>query len=97
MIVLALAVPGFAWPPLPADLAAAAHAYDDAQVNGYRAALERLVADDYVLVNGAGQVQDKARLIADYVAPASSWTRSRSKSRSRRCWATPPCWAAGST
>jgi ketosteroid isomerase-like protein len=38
-------------------------------VNGDRAALERLVADDYVLVNGAGQVQDKARLIADYVAP----------------------------
>lgn len=55
--------------PLPADLAAAAHAYDAAQVNGDRAALERLVADDYVLVNGAGQVQDKARLIADYVAP----------------------------
>lgn len=55
--------------PLPADLAAAAHAYDVAQVNGDRAALERLVADDYVLVNGAGQVQDKARLIADYVAP----------------------------
>lgn len=55
--------------PLPADLAAAAHAYDAAQVNGDRAALERLVADDYVLVNGAGQVQDKARLIADYLAP----------------------------
>jgi len=55
--------------PLPADLAAAAHAYDAAQVDGDGAALERLVADDYVLVNGAGQVQDKARLIADYVAP----------------------------
>ena len=55
--------------PLPADLAAAAHAYDAAQVNGDGAALERLVADDYVLVNGGGQVQDKARLIADYVAP----------------------------
>jgi ketosteroid isomerase-like protein len=71
--VLAAAVllaPGLAVAaPLPADLAAAAHAYDVAQVNGDRAALERLVADDYVLVNGAGQVQDKARLIADYVAP----------------------------
>jgi len=55
--------------PLPADLAAAAHAYDAAQVNGDRAALERLVADDYVLVNGAGAVQSKAQLIADYVAP----------------------------
>jgi len=66
----ALLAPGLALAdPLPADLAAAAHAYDAAQVNGDRAALERLVADDYVLVNGAGQVQDKARLIADYVAP----------------------------
>ena len=69
-ITLALGVPTVALAaPLPADLAAAAHAYDAAQVNGDRAALERLVADDYVLVNGAGQVQDKARLIADYVAP----------------------------
>ncbi|KQZ30721.1 nuclear transport factor 2 family protein [Caulobacter sp. Root1472] len=69
-ITLALAVPTVALAdPLPADLAAAAHAYDAAQVNGDRAALERLVADDYVLVNGAGQVQDKAKLIADYVAP----------------------------
>ena len=74
LIALALVVPATAplaalAAPLPADLAAAAHAYDAAQVNGDRAALERLVADDYVLVNGAGQVQDKARLIADYVAP----------------------------
>jgi len=70
LIALALAAPSVALAaPLPADLAAAAHAYDAAQVNGDRAALERLVADDYVLVNGAGQVQDKARLIADYVAP----------------------------
>ncbi|MDB5457703.1 MAG: hypothetical protein JWP92_3288 [Caulobacter sp.] len=54
---------------LPADLVAAAHAYDAAQVDGDRAALERLVADDYVLVNGAGVVQSKAELIRDYVAP----------------------------
>lgn len=70
LITVALLTPGLAFAaPLPADLAAAAHAYDEAQVKGDRAALERLVADDYVLVNGAGQVQDKARLIADYVAP----------------------------
>jgi ketosteroid isomerase-like protein len=70
LIAAVLLAPGLAVAaPLPADLAAAAHAYDAAQVNGDRAALERLVADDYVLVNGAGQVQDKARLIADYVAP----------------------------
>jgi ketosteroid isomerase-like protein len=54
---------------LPPGLAAAAHAYDAAQVQGDRAALERLVADDYVLVNGAGVVQSKADLISGYVAP----------------------------
>ena len=70
LITVAFLTPGLALAaPLPADLAAAAHAYDAAQVNGDRAALERLVADDYVLVNGAGQVQGKAQLIADYVAP----------------------------
>jgi ketosteroid isomerase-like protein len=70
LAAVVLLAPGLAVAaPLPADLAAAVHAYDAAQVNGDRAALERLVADDYVLVNGAGQVQDKARLIADYVAP----------------------------
>jgi ketosteroid isomerase-like protein len=54
---------------LPPDLAAAAHAYDEAQIHSDRAALERLVADDYVLVNGAGAVQSKADLIRDYVTP----------------------------
>lgn len=54
---------------LPADLAKAVHDYDEAQVQGNRAELERLVADDYTLVSGAGEVQDKARLIADYTTP----------------------------
>ena len=54
---------------LPADLEAAAHAYDAAQVKGDRAELERLVADDYVLSNSSGVVQSKADLIRDYTAP----------------------------
>lgn len=54
---------------LPADLEAAAHAYDAAQVKGDRAELERLVADDYVLANSSGVVQSKADLIRDYTAP----------------------------
>ena len=54
---------------LPADLEAAVEAYDAAQVNGDRAELERLVADDYVLVSGGGVRQGKAQLIADYLAP----------------------------
>ena len=53
---------------VPADLAAAVHAYDKAQSDGDRAALQRWVADDYVLVNSSGQVEDKAKLIADYTA-----------------------------
>jgi hypothetical protein len=54
---------------LPADLAKAAHDYDQAQVTSNRAELERLIADDYRLHNSAGQVQDKASFIADQVAP----------------------------
>jgi ketosteroid isomerase-like protein len=54
---------------LPKDLLDAVAAYDAAQVNGDRAELERLVADDYVLVNSTGKVQSKAELIADYTAP----------------------------
>ena len=54
---------------LPADLAQAAHDYDRAQVTSNRAELERLIADDYVLHNSAGQRQDKASFIADQTAP----------------------------
>ena len=54
---------------LPADLAKAVKDYDEAQVHGNKAELERLVANDYTLVNSRGVVQDKAQLIADYVAP----------------------------
>jgi hypothetical protein len=54
---------------VPADLAKAVHDYDEAQVHGNRAELERLVADDYSLVNSSGAVQSKAQLIADYTAP----------------------------
>ena len=54
---------------LPADLAKAAHEYDEAQVKSDSAALERLLAPDYQLHNSAGQVQDKASFIADQIAP----------------------------
>lgn len=54
---------------LPADLAKAAHDYDQAQVASNRAELERLIADDYVLHNSGGQVQDKTSFIADQIAP----------------------------
>ena len=57
---------------LPADLAQAAKEYDLAQVKSDRAALGRLLAEDYTLVNGAAQVSTKAEFIADSVAPGFS-------------------------
>lgn len=54
---------------LPADLAKAAYDYDQAQIRSDRAELTRLLADDYLLQNSSGQVQDKASFIADSTAP----------------------------
>ena len=54
---------------IPDDLARAVADYDRAQVENDRAALERLLADDYVLVNSAGRTQDKSSMIADSTAP----------------------------
>jgi hypothetical protein len=57
---------------LPPDLAKAVKDYDEAQIHGNRAELERLVAGDYTLLNSSGTFQDKAGLIADYTAPGFS-------------------------
>ena len=54
---------------VPPDLAAAVAAYDQAQIDGNRAELERLVADDYLLINSSGRTETKAQLISDYTAP----------------------------
>ena len=54
---------------LPADLAKAVKDYDEAQIHGNKAELQRLVADDYTLVNSSGRVQNKAELVADYTTP----------------------------
>jgi hypothetical protein len=54
---------------LPADLAKAVKDYDQAQIHSNKAELQRLVADDYTLVNSSGRIQNKAALIADYTAP----------------------------
>src|ERR1700733_8248161 len=54
---------------LPSDLARAVAAYDAAQTNGDGAELRRLLADDYTLVNSSGEIESKAQLIADYMAP----------------------------
>ena len=54
---------------IPADLAREVAAYDRAQVHGDRKELQRLLADDYLLVNSSGATETKAQLIADYTAP----------------------------
>ena len=50
---------------LPADLAAAADAYEDAQLHGSSSELERLLHDDYLLINSTGACQSKAEFIRD--------------------------------
>ncbi|MFI4963800.1 MAG: nuclear transport factor 2 family protein [Caulobacterales bacterium] len=54
---------------LPPDLARAAADYDRAQSSGDRAALERLLAPDYTLVNSGAQVETRAQFIAESTAP----------------------------
>jgi TPR repeat protein len=53
----------------PPDLAKATHAYEQAQMSGDRAALERLLADDYMLVSSGGGREGKAEFIGDLTAP----------------------------
>ncbi len=53
---------------LPPDLGEAVKDYDAAQIKGDRAELERLLADDYTLLNSSGATESKAQLIADYTA-----------------------------
>jgi ketosteroid isomerase-like protein len=57
---------------IPQELARAIVDYDNAQIRGDRGALERLLADDYVLVNSHAQIENKAALIHDYTAPGST-------------------------
>jgi hypothetical protein len=54
---------------LPKDLATAVAAFDRAQIQGDGAALARLLADDYVLVNTRALIEHKADFINDYTAP----------------------------
>lgn len=56
---------------LPADLAAAATAYDLAQFKSDRGGLARLLADDYTLIDPNGKKLTKSEDIADASAPGS--------------------------
>jgi ketosteroid isomerase-like protein len=70
-VTLLLATPVYGG-VLPPDLARAVRQYDEAQVRGDRAALNRLLAEDYQLINSRGQSETKAQLIEDYTAPGFS-------------------------
>ena len=54
---------------LPPDLAREVHEYERAQIEGDGAALERIIADDFVLVGGDGTRVGKAGHIAEFTAP----------------------------
>lgn len=53
---------------LPADLQRAVSDFDRAQLHSDGAELQRLLADDYVLYNSGGRVENKADFIRDYAA-----------------------------
>jgi ketosteroid isomerase-like protein len=54
---------------LPPDLVRAAHDYDQAQFNNDVATLDRLVDDDFLLVNSNASVENKAQFLADFNLP----------------------------
>jgi ketosteroid isomerase-like protein len=54
---------------LPPDMAQAVKDYDHATIHSDVAALSRLFADDYVLVNSDASVENKGQAIADFLMP----------------------------
>lgn len=71
---------------LPLDLAAAATAYDLAQLKADRPELERLLADDYTLAGPNGKNETKAESIADAVAPGRRTTYVAITRQVRKAW-----------
>src|SRR5262249_22208114 len=69
LLIAILASPTIRATELPADLAKAVKDYDQAQIDGSRAELERLLADDYTLLNSAGKTETKAQFVAESTAP----------------------------
>jgi uncharacterized protein (TIGR02246 family) len=68
---LAWAAPATSAPvlALPADLARAVEAYNQATVHSDTETLAALVTEDYVLVNSDASVQGKASYLADFAVP----------------------------
>ena len=66
LVLAAVAAAADPYAALPKDLAAAARAFDRAQLTSDGPALAALLADDYAMHNSGGEVEDKAAFIADY-------------------------------
>jgi hypothetical protein len=71
---------------LPVDLAAAATAYDIAQLKFDRAGIERYLADDYTLADSIGRNRNKAESIADAVVPGNRTTYVAISQQVRKAW-----------
>src|ERR1700754_2702 len=69
LLIAILVSPTILATELPADLAKAVADYDAAQISGNRAELERLLADDYTLLNSGGKTETKSQFIAESTAP----------------------------
>jgi hypothetical protein len=72
LAALTSAIPGWIAPDysdLPADLAKAALAYDEAQLRNDGTELNRLLADDYKLVSRAGTVLNKTQFVTHSTDP----------------------------
>ena len=53
------------------EVRAASQAFDDAQLHGDRAVLEKMLAADFLLVHGSGKVGDKKDFIDGFTDPNS--------------------------
>ena len=71
---------------LPADLAAAATAYDIAQDKSDRAGLARWLAEDYTLAGLEGRNLDKAEAIAAATMPGNTTTSVVISHQVRKTW-----------
>ena len=63
-LALCLATSAIAQTPNPnAEVLAAVHAFDDAQLHGDRATLEKMLAPEYLISHGSGHVGDRREFI----------------------------------
>jgi len=69
-LAVLIAAPAVAQAPSDnAEVRAVAQAFDDAQLHGDRAVLERMLAPDFLLVHGSGRIGDKKDFIDGFTDP----------------------------